>query len=117
MTADEARADYREAMDTAGQWIAIRRYTGAGEDRPWFEAPARARIVGYDPDELVGNIQQGDRRVILLYEDMIAAQFPVPPRRGDKAVVGGRELNVESVDDEKRRFMGELMAYELQVRG
>ncbi|MGE0425410.1 MAG: hypothetical protein AB7O88_24330 [Reyranellaceae bacterium] len=117
MTPDAVRAAYRDMLALVGEPVVIRRYTGAGADRPRFDADAPARVVEYAPDELVGGIQQGDRKLILLADDLIARQFPVPPRRGDKAVVRGNELNIEAVDDNSRRVAGVLIAYEIQVRG
>ncbi len=117
MTPDEIKASYRRAMDAAGEEIVIRRYTGTGPNRPFFDAPVRARVVGYEPREIVGTIQQGDHRVILLAEDMVAAQIPLDLKSGDKAVVRGVELNIEAANGNTRRVQGVLIAYELQVRG
>jgi hypothetical protein len=117
MTPQEAAEGYRRAMDVAGETILIRRYTGTGTSRPRFDASVRARVVDFEPHELVGAIVQGDRKLIVLAEDMIAAQIPLDLRKGDKAVVRGRELNIEAADDSTRRIAGVLIAYELQVRG
>lgn len=117
MTADEARDAYVRAMNVAGETITIRRYTGTGPDRPYFDASVRARVTRYEPHEIVGLIQQGDRRIILLAEDMVAAQIPLALTNGDKVVVRGDELNIEGSDDNTRRVAGELIAIELQVRG
>lgn len=117
MTPDGVKAAYRRGMDAAGEVVTFRRYSGAGANRSFFEAEVRARVVDYQPKELVGSIQQGDRRVILLAEDMIAAQVPLDIRKGDKIIVRGKELNVESPNDNTRRIRGVLIAYELQVRG
>lgn len=117
MTPDSIKADYRRMMDKAGETITIRRYTGSGPNRPFFDAPVRARVVDYEPHELVGTIQQGDRKLIVLAEDLATAQVPLDLRKGDKAVVRGRELNIEAADDNTRRVQGVLIAYELQARG
>lgn len=116
MTPDQIAADYRRAMDAAGEVVVFRRFTGAGSARPYFDAELRARVTDYEPKELVGTIQAGDRRLVALADDLIAAQVP-PPRKGDKIVVRGKELNIEAVDDNTRRVQGVLIAYELQVRG
>lgn len=116
MTTDQIAADYRRAMDAVGEVVTFRRFTGSGSARPRFDADVRARVMDYTPDELVGTIVQGDRKLILLAEDLIAAQVP-PPRKGDKIVVRGKELNIEAVDDNTRRVQGVLIAYEMQVRG
>ena len=117
MTPAEAKDGYRRAMDVAGETIVVRRYTGTGPDRPYFDASVRARVTKYEPHEIVGLIQQGDRRIILLAEDMVAAQIPLALTNGDKVVVRGEELNIEGADDNTRRIQGVLIAIELQVRG
>ena len=117
MTPEAAKASYRRALNAAGQTVFIRRYTGSGENRPHFDAPVMARVTGYEPDELVGTIQQGDRKVIVLADDLIAAHIPLDLKKGDKVVVRGKELNIEVADDSTRRIQGVLIAYELQARG
>jgi hypothetical protein len=100
-----------------GEPVIFRRYVGAGSNRPYFDATATARVVNFDPDDLVGGIQQGDRKLIVLAQDLFDAQFAVPPKKNDKVVVRGKELNIESVDDNTRRIAGQLIAYEIVVRG
>ena len=115
MTPAQAIASYRRKLKDT---VVIRRYANvAGPHRPWFDAEVRARVMGFAPDELVGGIVQGDRRLIVLAEDLIARQFPLPLRKGDKAIIRGRECNIEAPDDNTRRVQGVLIAYELQVRG
>lgn len=117
MTPDAVRAAYRDMLALVGEPVTIRRYTGAGPERPRFDANTTARVSDYAPDELVGGIQQGDQKLVLLADDLVARQFQVPPHRGDKAIVRGHELNIEAVDDNTRRVAGMLIAYEIQVRG
>lgn len=117
MNANETKDAYRRAMKDAGWTVLFRRYTGTGTNRPRFDVPVRARIVDYQPHELSGLIVQGDRKAILLVEDMVAAQVPLDIRKGDKIVDRGKELNIEAPDNNTRRVQGELIAYELQVRG
>lgn len=116
MTPDGYKAMYRRRIGV-GEPILIRRYTGAGVNRPRFDAEVRARVVGYQAEELVGGIVQGDRKVIFLAEDLNAAQFAGPITTNDKAVVRGKELAIIAPDDSTRRCQGVLIAYELTVRG
>ncbi len=97
--------------------VYIRRYTGAGPSRPSFDTQARARVMGYQPEELVGTIQQGDRKAIVFVPDLVDAGFALPVTTNDKLVVRGRELTIMGSDDNTRRDDGELIALELQVRG
>jgi hypothetical protein len=117
MTPDSVKASYRSMLDEVGESVLIRRYTGTGANRPKFDAEVRARVMEFKPAELVGTIQQGDRKLIVLADDLATAQMPLPLRKGDKAVVSGKELNIEGVDDNTRRIAGVLVAIELQVRG
>lgn len=117
MTPDEIKADYRDVLAKRGEAILIRRYTGVGPNRPRFDAEVRARVMAYEPHELVGNIVEGERRAIILAEDLIAAQIALPLVVGDnlKAVVRGKEVAVKAVDDNTRRVAGELVAIELRI--
>jgi hypothetical protein len=117
MSPSEIKASYRRMMDAVGEPIAIRRYTGTGANRPFFDAPVMARVVEFKPSDLVGDIIQGDRSLIVIAQDLIDAQVPLNLRKGDKAMVRGKELNIEAVDDNTRRVQGELIAYEIRVRG
>lgn len=118
MSPEQARSMHRRAIDASGETIVIRRYTGKGPDRPRFDTEVRARVMGYEMDAVVGSIQQGDRKVIVLAGDLEDAQFafPIVPL-SDKAVVRGKELTIKAVDDSTRRVQGVLVAYELQVGG
>ncbi len=117
MTPDEIRADYRATMDEVAEVIAIRRYTGAGANRPRFDAEVRARVMNYDARELSGNIAEGERKAIILVEDLTAAQIALPLVAGDnlKAIVRGKEVPIKAVDDNTRRVAGELIAIELRL--
>jgi hypothetical protein len=117
VTPEQCRATYRRMMALVGEKVLIRRYTGTGANRPRFDAEVMARVTEYEPQELVGTIVQGDRKLIVLHEDLERAQFATPIKKGDKAVVRGKELNIEAPDDNTRRVQGELIAWELQCRG
>lgn len=117
MTPDQCKSAYRRALAIAGEPVAIRRYTGTGQNRPYFDAEVRARVTDFEPHELVGGIVQGDRKLVALAEDLERAQFPLPLKKGDKAIVRGRELSIEAPDDNTRRVQGVLVAIEMQVRG
>jgi hypothetical protein len=114
-TAASAKAAYARALK---ERVTLRRYTGAGTTRPRFDAEnVRARTVGYEPHELVGAIVQGDRKMIVFADDLIAKGFTLPVTTNDKVVVRGKELAIQAADDSTRRVDGVLIALELQVRG
>lgn len=102
---------------TLKETVYIRRYVGVGPNLPVFNVQARARVMGYRPDEMVGTIQQGDRKAIVFVPDLVDAGFALPVTTNDKLVVRGRELTIMGSDDNTRRDEGELIALELQIRG
>jgi|SRR5262245_10820979 len=117
MTPDEVRQSYSANMDAVGETIVIRRFTGTGVGRVAVDTDVRARVTGYDYRELVGTIQQGDRKLIVLVEDLVNAGFAVPVTPTDKVVLRGTMISIVTVDDSTRRIQGELIAYEIQARG
>lgn len=116
MTPEQATAMYRRLIGPF-ETISIRRYTGAGSNRPRFDWDVQARVQDFAADELVGNIVQGDRHLIVLHEDLANAQFPFPIQAGAnwKAVVRGKELQIKSVDDNTRRLGNQVIAYDIQA--
>jgi hypothetical protein len=117
MTPNECRESYRENMDAVGETIVLRRYTGTGVGRVPHDTNVRARVAGYSELELVGGIQQGDRRLIVLVEDLENAGFAMPVTPNDKIVLRGTMISILSIDDSTRRIQGELIALEIQARG
>lgn len=114
MTPAEALASHRAFINEIGEDIIIRRFTGSGTPRPKTETTIKARVVGYRPDEFLGPIVQGDRKVIALVDDL-AAILPVLPT--DKIVVRGKEMAIKAIDDSTRRIGGTLIALELTIGG
>lgn len=118
MNPETVKETYRRMIDDVGEPIIIRRHTGAGIAHPHFDVTVRARVTGYEPNELVGGIIQGDRKIIVLAQDLIDAQLALPILSSDKAVVrGGPDLAIIKPDDSTRRVHGVLIAYELTARG
>jgi len=108
MTPAQARDMYRRQIDAHGQSVTFRRVN------PAASVTVKARVLGYKPDELGGGILQGDRRIIVMAEDI---SFTDGLQPGDKAVVGGTLLNIIVVDDMTRRIGDTLIAYDLTARG
>lgn len=109
------RAAYRRDLEEY-EAVTFRQYDGSTPDRSHTDFETAARVMSYSPADLVGNIKQGDSRLIVLAEDFETAPFAAL-RQNDKAIVRGRELNIEAVDDSTRRVGGVLIAYEIRVRG
>lgn len=107
---------YRRFLKDA---VTITRLVGVAPSQTTVAAAnIRARVLSYSPQEIVGAIMQGDQKVILLKEDLDAAAWPAPPRKGDKiGTAGGRMLTVQYCDTNTRAVASTLIAYEVQARG
>lgn len=116
MTPADAAAMYRRQIALNGEEVTLRRIVPNAAP---INVTVMARVTGYQPQELTDGIDQGDRKVILLADDVSASGFPVPIKLGgsDKIIVRGRTLNVQSVDDTTRSVAGQVIAYEIQARG
>lgn len=123
MSPDAVKATYRRMLNERGETVQVRRYTGAGPNRPRFDADVMAVITGYAAQDFVGSVVVGDRKAIILVEDLIEAQWPVAPGTNrlivetDFLIVKGKELTIKASDDATRRIAGILIAYELQIKG
>lgn len=115
MTPDQAKADYRAVLK---EQVTVRRYGGAGSNRPYFDAVARGRVTGYEPHELIGTVIQGDRKVILYADDLIDAGLALPITSADRLRLNGtKEIAIIAADGDTRKVAGVLIAYEIQARG
>jgi hypothetical protein len=126
MTPDEALDMHRRLLGEDGSGaVLVRRYAGKGAARAVVaEASALARVVMYKPEQLVGGVIQGDRKVILLNDPaasvasgQVALASMLPLSNDDKLVISGREVAIQGVDDQTRRIQNVLIALEIQVRG
>ncbi len=111
------KSRYRRALRQHGEPVLLRRVTGTGANQPQMRWELRGWVQGYQPHDLIGGIVQGDRKVILLAEDVIRAQIGLPITTGDSLIVRGRQLAIGSVDDSTHRDGTELVAFELKVTG
>lgn len=86
------------ALARRGQDITIRRLTlGPGGIQIPFDAEGvRASVRAVRAEELVGEIDQTASKLVISPTGLHAA-FPLPIRKGDKAVIAGRERNIEFV--------------------
>jgi hypothetical protein len=107
-------ASHRAFINEIGEDIIVRRYTGVAPNRVAHDTTTRARVMGYQPKELIGAIVQGDRKVIALI-DALGALLPLTTT--DKLVIRGREVAIKAVDDNTRRIGGTLIALEIQAAG
>jgi hypothetical protein len=125
MTPSQALASHRQKMAELGEDIAVRRYAGTGAGRAIAqEAISRGRPVGRGEKELVGQVTQRYRKVILINDP--AADVPagkvvlaelLPLRTTDKLFFHGVEVGIVDIDDDTRRIQGVLIALEIMVDG
>lgn len=114
MTPAAARDMYRRHLSAHGETISLVR--GFGGVNPITVTGLRARVKGYEPNEVVGAIQQGERHVILLAEDVAATALSAPAIN-DRVIWNGKTLTVKEVNDATRRIRGVAIAYDLKVQG
>ncbi|WP_018456807.1 hypothetical protein [Bradyrhizobium sp. WSM4349] len=126
MSPDDALESHRSQLaENGGGAVLVRRYAGKGVSRAVAaEASALARVAMYKPEQLVGGIVQGDRKVIVLNDPaasvasgQVALSTMLPLSNDDRLVISGREVAIQGVDDQARRIQGVLIALEIQVRG
>lgn len=110
MTPAEARAAYRRQIEKHGERVKLRR----GFDG--VECEVRARVTGFQPEQLTTGITLGHRRVVILAES-IPASWPGPPVKNDRIVWNGLTLTVTAVDSATRRLGGDTVAFELIMSG
>lgn len=117
MTPAQARSATDRALANHSRLI-IRHYTLEGiQSRPFVEGEVRGRIRKYEPQEIVGEVQQGDLKAVISATDYEGHGFPGLLRKGDRIIRGREEWQVMAADPETRRLGGTIVAYELRLRG
>lgn len=104
------------ALVRFGRLMTLRRLTlgPAGQQVP-FDVVVHGVAKNYTGDELVGTIVQGDSEVTITNEEITQAQWPGPPRNGDRVVVDGKVRTVMSTES---KYLGnEVLVHVMQVRG
>jgi hypothetical protein len=126
-TDPNALAGYRRALAKRGQSVIVRRISGVAPNAVKFDARVSAIVMDYlakPPVEGMrpeGEITLGARNVIVLADDLAGANFPLPVAKNDKVVInpteaalgegtaaGDEELNILSVDPNKRGVAGAI---------
>lgn len=109
MTPDQARAAYRRQIDAHGEPVVLRKGAAGAE------ITVRARVMGFQPEQLVGPITVGSRRIIVMAED-VSASWGVP-QKNDRVIWNGVTLTVQDVDSATRRIAGETIAFDIRATG
>ncbi len=117
MTPAQAQAMYRRQI-AQFETVGIRRYSGIGTSRsPTNWTPVRARVTEYEPKELAGQMQEGERHAIILNEDLVALSFSGDILPHDKVVWNGQEYTIRIPNGATRRIGGITVGYDLFIRG
>ena len=117
MTPGQARKMYRRQLKAHGELMDV---VYAANGASVLKQKILVRLTGYFPQELGGGTQVGERRAVVLAEDLEDAAFDPPLGTGGAYKLqrsSGDYLNVDSVDADTRRVAGVLVAYELRVTG
>ena len=104
-------------VERYGQSIVLRRFSGntynatSGENtQTSTDYNLKASVREYNPKELGGLVQQGDRKVIIAAEDC-----DVVPTKQDQIKINGKWTTIQAVN---ARAVGDVTAvYIIQVRG
>lgn len=78
-------------------------------------ATVKAFVRGYTPEELVGDVAQGDRVLRVAPGDLAAQGWSDAPDQPDRVTIGGQTAVVQST--ETRSLRGVPCMYVVQVRG
>lgn len=99
------------ALVKVGRPMILRRRVSS----PPTDVTVRGVNKGYQPQELVGTITQGDTKVIFSNIEIASAAWPAPPKKGDFMVIDGVEKSIMAV--EQKFFATTIVVYVCQVRG
>ena len=110
-----AKATLARLLRFYGEDVTIMRYSGRAQARiVAASVTMRGKVSGYTPTSLVGDIQEGDCKVIIHTDELGAIAIPTV---NDRIRVDGKEMAIKSVDGNTRRINGVVIGYELRCRG
>jgi hypothetical protein len=107
MTANTV-VEYTRVMNLRGETMTLKRTGQADLSIKGFMRTLSA-------DELVGELIQGDRKIITGSSELDGVTWPVPIRKGDKIVARGHTYTVQSADGVA--VGSRVVRYNLLVRG
>jgi hypothetical protein len=122
VTRAAAVAGYRRALVARGEPVTFVRINGDAPNTESFSASVTAIVMGNSPTTSIGGfagddaITEGDRKIIVLNDDLAAARFPLPLQKNDKVIVQGEEMNIERVDPSTRGIAGAWDVIAMGVR-
>lgn len=104
----------RRQIAAKGRAMVLQRQTGVSPV-VWAQVQVRGVARGYRPEQLTGDIRQGDQNVSILNDEIAAAGWPGPPKARDSIIIDGRTWAVEGAYPV---YEGDLLiGHDLWVRG
>ena len=105
------------ALQRVGTVMLLKRQTSAPGAIPvtTLNLSVRGRASDYTPQQLGGDIQQGDRHIIISNAEIAAASWPGPPRKGDMVDENGKIWRVIGCDT--ITINGEKIRHHITGRG
>lgn len=109
IAAEAIKAIYRQACR---ETVAVRRFTGSGSNRPYTDVSARGRVLPpAEAKALIANIQQHERAILILVEDLVSGGFSLPLTHAEKVVVEGTKELALAIHEKRTALDGTLIAY------
>ena len=110
MDGNALAASVARLIAARGEAITLRRL-------PATDVACRAAVWQFKPDELVGDLKQGDRRVVMSNLEIVAAAWPGPPslERKDRIIIGTKTFTIIEVDT--RRINDVIAGHWVIIRG
>jgi hypothetical protein len=96
-----------------GSPAVLSRFTGTSGIH--YDVNVYAVERGYKPEQISGEIKQGDRECRISNREILAHAWPGPPRAADVLIMSGRNFRVMGVN--VLEIGGEVVEHVLQVRG
>lgn len=97
----------RRRLAVVGRPMSLRRQAVAVTVQGSFRA--------YTPDQITGGIVQGDAQVSILDDEIAAAAWPGPPRRGDTMLIDGKTWALQGATPVHDGAL--LIGHDLWIRG
>ncbi len=119
MTPASSIASLDRFLVKRGEDVTLRRIVGTGASPDNQDCTIRAHVRALKDDELVANVKQDDRMLIMSPTQIMAANWPGGafelPAENDKAIVAGTPCNAEFV--KPIRMAGQVVRIEMRIRG
>lgn len=113
---------FRDTLHRAGRPVSLKRRVGTTST--YVEATVYGKDTAFTPDQIVGGVQSGDRRIRISQADLAAANWPGPVPSGVQAsqwtakVKAGDILDGGTLQGAQSLYVGaELVGFVCWVRG